>query len=103
MRTILDEIEDFLLLYPEVKPRELGRGSIGDKSLVANMRAGRELRRATEERVRAWMVAYARQAEAARLDRIRAVKAARQRLARTLFGPKPRIPAGAAKSVSARA
>lgn len=87
MRALLDDIEDFLLLYPAVTPARMGRQAVGDKSLVHNMRAGRELRPATEAKVRAWMVAYARSAEAARLDRARAAKAARMRLARVLFRP----------------
>jgi 2,4-dienoyl-CoA reductase-like NADH-dependent reductase (Old Yellow Enzyme family) len=35
-----------------------GRQAVGDANLVANLRAGRELRRATEARVRTFMASY---------------------------------------------
>lgn len=54
---ILTDIEAFRerVGLPETT---FGRRAIGDANLIAGLRAGRELRRSTEHRVRTFMVTY---------------------------------------------
>jgi hypothetical protein len=75
MRRLIDEIDDFLAVHPEVLPSHLGEGAVRDKSLVAQLRRGRQPREGTVAKVRSWMAEYARRAAARR-------RAARQAAAR---------------------
>lgn len=52
--TILAEIKRFREAHG-IAPTAFGRRAIGDANLIANLEAGRELRRATEARVRTFM------------------------------------------------
>lgn len=54
---ILDDIERFIATH-DIPPTSFGRRSIGDANLVENLKAGRELRRATRAKVRAFMSEY---------------------------------------------
>lgn len=79
-RTLLEDVEDFLVLHPELKPASLGREAVADKDLVFDLRRGRSPRETTVAKVRAWMAGYAadRQRDSAKQE------AARQRLKRSL-------------------
>jgi len=55
--TILTEIETFRAAHG-IAATAFGRRAIGDANLIANLEAGRELRRATEARVRSFMAGY---------------------------------------------
>lgn len=55
---ILPLIEQFVRQY-DVPPTTFGRRAIGDANLIENLRAGRELRRSTEAKVRAFMASHA--------------------------------------------
>lgn len=55
---LLSEIEVFRK-RAKLPETTFGRRAIGDANLIANLRDGRELRRATTQRVRDFMVAYA--------------------------------------------
>lgn len=62
---ILNLIEGFCKRH-DMPPTTFGRKAIGDANLIDNLRAGRELRRATEARVSNFMASYQpAQAEAA--------------------------------------
>ncbi len=76
MRTLLEQIEDFLLVHPEVTASELGKASLNDKYLVHGLRKGRSPREATVIRVRRWMAEYARLAS----ERTRCNEPARRRV-----------------------
>lgn len=54
---ILTGIERFIARH-QLPPTTFGRKAIGDPNLIPNLRDGRELRRATEKRVRAFMETY---------------------------------------------
>lgn len=54
---ILKEIEEFRAEH-DIPMTTFGRRSVGDANLVANLKAGRELRRATIAKVRHFMVTY---------------------------------------------
>ncbi|ATI56779.1 MAG: hypothetical protein NDI74_14855 [Sphingomonas sp.] len=56
---ILAETERFLAEH-RVRPTTFGRRAVGDANLIDDLRAGRELRRATEAKVRAFMASYVR-------------------------------------------
>lgn len=55
--TILSEAERFIA-DSGIPPTTFGRRAIGDANLIDNLRAGRELRRATEARVRHFMASH---------------------------------------------
>jgi hypothetical protein len=76
-RTLLEDVEDFLLLHPEVTPARLGRDAVGDKDVIFDMRRGRSPREVTVNKMRAWMVSYTTKREAERA-------AVRKRLDRSL-------------------
>lgn len=61
---ILKEIEEFRAAHA-IPMTTFGRRSVGDANLVANLMAGRELRRATAAKVRHFMVTYRAPAVAA--------------------------------------
>ncbi|SEM54961.1 hypothetical protein SAMN05192583_0590 [Sphingomonas gellani] len=54
---ILADIERFRAKHG-VPATTFGRQAIGDANLIANLAAGRELRRATEAKVRSFMAEY---------------------------------------------
>jgi hypothetical protein len=54
---ILSGIESFIAEHG-LPPTTFGRKAIGDANLVPNLKQGRELRRATEARVRRFMAEY---------------------------------------------
>lgn len=78
MRTLRDDVEDFLRVHPEVTASRLGDQAVGDKYFVAGLRKGRQPREGTVLRVRQWMAAYCKRAQA----REAAARGARDRLAR---------------------
>jgi hypothetical protein len=61
---ILTEIEAFRA-KAGIPPTTFGRRAIGDANLIDNLRAGRELRRATEQKVRTFMAENAPEQQAA--------------------------------------
>lgn len=61
---ILIGIERFIAEH-DLPPATFGRKALGDANLIRNLREGRELRRATEARVRSFMAEYRPEADAA--------------------------------------
>jgi hypothetical protein len=64
MDDLLDEIEAFRAAHG-VAESTFGRLAANDTRLIGQLRNGRELRRATVERVRRFMLTYAAQRQAA--------------------------------------
>ena len=64
MDGLLSEIDAFLEAHGVAETR-FGRDSVNDARLIADLREGRELRRATIERVRLFMLTYRPEREAA--------------------------------------
>lgn len=58
MRTLLQDIDDFLRVHPEVTPARLGRAALKDTYFVSGLRKGRSPRESTALAVRAWMADY---------------------------------------------
>lgn len=85
MRTLRDDVDDFLRVYPEVTASRLGDQAVHDKYFVAGLRKGRQPREGTVLRVRQWIADYVKQAGA----RDVAARAARERLSRMVrnLGP----------------
>lgn len=54
---LIADIEQFLAAH-EMPPTTFGRRAIGDANLIEDLRAGRELRRATESKVRSFMATF---------------------------------------------
>ena len=54
---ILNEVEAFCSKH-ELPRTTFGRAAIGDANLIDDLREGRELRRATEAKVRTFMATY---------------------------------------------
>lgn len=54
MDDLLTEVEGFIAFFG-VPASRLGRGAVGDPAFVTGLRLGREPRRDTVQRVRAWM------------------------------------------------
>ena len=52
-----------------ISERRLGRASVNDGSLVADLRAGRELRRVTVKKIEDWLDLYERDPAKALIDR----------------------------------
>lgn len=65
---LLDEIEAFLR-ESEVTPTAFGRDAMGDPRFVFDLRAGRELRRATAQQARLQISRYRTTGEFGRLNR----------------------------------
>lgn len=78
MRTLRDDVDDFLRVYPEVTASRLGDQAVGDKYFVAGLRKGRQPREGTVLRVRQWIADYVKRAGA----REAAARGARDRLVR---------------------
>lgn len=78
MRTLRDDVEDFLQVHPEVTASRLGDQAVGDKYFVAGLRKGRQPREGTVQRVRRWIANYVQKATA----RDAGARGARERLAR---------------------
>ena len=73
MRTLIQDITDFLVCYPEVTAGELGQFSVGDKYLVSGMtRRNRSPREVTCMGVRQWMADYIRASEVREMARAEA-------------------------------
>lgn len=64
MDDIITEIDDFLAQH-SMKPGTFGRLSVGDHHVVQQIRSGRDLRRSTERRIRAFMASYGTEGRAA--------------------------------------
>ncbi len=84
MKTLLEDVEAFLTAFPEVRASHIGKAAVGDKGLVADLRAGRSPREVTASRVRAWMAAEVqRRAEQTR-TRLNALRRVERGAARDL-------------------
>lgn len=55
--TLLHEIERFLRAHPDHHPTRLGRDAVGDPRFVFDLRAGRDPRPETRQRVLIWLAA----------------------------------------------
>jgi len=64
---LLEQIEEYLL-RTNVAPSSFGRLAVGDPRLVADLKAGRRLRRRTEERLRGYLNQVGAIAEICRAD-----------------------------------
>ncbi len=73
-RPLLDVIEDFLLVHPEVTAGALGCATVNDKDLVRNMRTGRQPRPSTAAKVRTWIAAYLADAASGQAERAAAAR-----------------------------
>lgn len=58
MRNFLDRVEKFLERHPEVSPTRLGLDAVGDGAFVTGIRAGRNPRIDTAQKVLDWMKSY---------------------------------------------
>ncbi len=64
MDDIIIEIDAFMAKHG-MKPGTFGRLSVGDHHVVQQIRGGRDLRRSTERRIRAFMASYEAEGAAA--------------------------------------